>query len=145
MGLEKTRIQNTLISTGKEGPFFAEDYDPDSGLLTVNEGKVISPASVLSDEVSCEWEPSRNRRQGYLFDRQRWRFRLMLGFHQRVSTELFEKAVTESPLCIPLDKENGLRAVVLILINARYVHPPKHQSASGSQVDLFFEAKLSPS
>lgn len=144
---QKIRIQNTLISRGKAGKFFAVSYaasgqqtqidflaDPPVG--------TVSPASWVCNETSSQFGIDNQYGISRVDKRTTWTFDLLLDFNQEVNAEYFEELLIREPIILPPDKANGLRQVTLRLTRDVVTHPVMQQPSAGTKLRLAFTAEV---
>ncbi|MFG0317078.1 MAG: hypothetical protein ACF8XB_07395 [Planctomycetota bacterium JB042] len=138
-------VHDALVGAALGGTFRPVTFDPDTKLATVDTESSVTPAEALANEISAEFSVPQRNRQTLLRSRSRWRWELIVGFHNgTVSLLEFEKALNEPPLRVAADPANGLPQVTLNLVSSAYKHPTRQSPSKGTQATFVFEASLGP-
>lgn len=142
----KQAIHNAIVDAIQSGVFLPVTYDPATKLMEVptDEEDAVPPASFAANDLTCVFGlPERNRRER-IMERGSWRWQVIVQFDREVVAEPFEETLLASPILLAKDTNRGLRQIIINLIDADYIHPPKQNPSSGTQVTYTFEARLGP-
>lgn len=144
--LQQKRIHNALIDSAKAGSFPKLTFDPSTGHVDAPViGPFEAPAVVLAGiETASFAVPQLNRREGTLYERERWLWQVILAFHVPVSVELWEKELERCPIVLPHDPANDLKQVTIKPVGTTITNPPRQQPSSGTEAIVRVEAVVSP-
>jgi hypothetical protein len=136
-------IHNAIVGVLLPFSFPIVTYDPDTRLRTTSTTTGETPETVLVREQSSAFDDAEGeRRTPRLRERTDWSWEAEIAFDGQVSLELFEETYTDSPIFLPRTAELDQQVVVTIG-SVEYVHPPEHQSSSGTRATITFAASLS--
>ena len=142
--LQKLRIHNRLIDVANSALFYSASIDPNTNRMAIDEQKPIKPAKVTVMETVSYWQRARFFKRWLADERAGWTWVMTLSFtNQHAVLERFEEMVSDKPITIPADPENGLRSVIVRLVSSEYTHPPEQSPNRGSVVSVTFEATVS--
>lgn len=144
--LHKQSVHNSVVEAIKAGVFLPVTYDQETKLMSiaVEEEDAVPPASISANELTCLFGLPERYRRSRIFERNTWRWQVIVKFDREVVAEVFEENLLIDPILVPSDKDNGLRQITINLLDAEYIHPPRQGSSSGTQVTYTFEAQLGP-
>lgn len=142
--LQKQRVHNRLIDVANSGVFYAASINPNTNRMEIDEQKPIKPAKVTVMETISYWQRARFFKRWLSDERAGWTWVMTLTFtNHHAVLERFEELVSDRPINIPADPENGLRSVIVRLVSSEYTHPPEQSPNRGSVVAVTFEATVS--
>lgn len=143
---QKERIHNKLVSLAQLGLFFPVGYDRDSDMMGIDglDTATVAPKSIETNETISRMGPARRNRTDGRRDRLSWTWELYLDFQEEVALEIFERELLSQPPILPRVVDQELQQVTLNLVDCGYSHPPEHESTSGTQAKLIFDAVLGP-
>lgn len=140
-------IQQRLVGLARSYQFPVFHYIPEQ----VGARRCTKPNCVLASAVAAYpegavyGEPVLNRRTPRR-ELIGWTWRLIVQFDAQVSTEEFERSITEALPVIARSEEDGRPLqVTLELEDAEYQNPVTQQAAQGTRVTYRFTARLTPS
>jgi hypothetical protein len=141
----KNVIYNSLVEAIQAGPFLPVYYDSDLKTMAISSlSDAVPPASIAANEVSAVFgEAIRNRRQ-WIMERQSWRWLAIVKFNREVTCEVFEDVILNNPILLAADKSTNRRQIQWYLVDVSYIHPPRQQPSSGTQVTFTIEIRLGP-
>ena len=145
MRLSKAKIHDAIRSAVVTATFRPVTYDINSGTMNIDTGNQETAKTVIINEVAATFRQNASRnRQTLTHDRDTWTWELHLKFDVEVMLEDFERSITRTPIRIAKDDAEGNRNIWLELRDARYSHPPRFESASGTQVVYTLLVHLQP-
>ncbi len=140
---DRERIHNAMILLGQSGVYRPVSHDKDTDLLTVDEGSMVVPAQVLTNEIDATFETTQRRRRTRGRERQIWTWILILAFNEEVSLEEFEEEVSLNPTLLARDATHP-RQVEFDLVSVNYIHPPRQAPENGTSATYTFNVRVSP-
>lgn len=142
--LQKERIHNRLIDIANSAVFYGAVIDPQTNRMAIDETKPIKPAKVTVMETISYWQRARFFKRWLSDERAGWTWVMTMTFtNHHAVLERFEELVSDRPINIPADPQNGLRSVIVRLVSSEYTHPPEQSPNRGSVVAVTFEATVS--
>lgn len=142
--LQKERIHNRLIDIANSAVFYGAVIDPQTNRMAIDETKPVKPAKVTVMETISYWQRARFFKRWLSDERAGWTWVMTMTFtNHHAVLERFEELVSDRPINIPADPQNGLRSVIVRLVSSEYTHPPEQSPNRGSVVAVTFEATVS--
>ena len=138
----RQRIHNAIVQAFSQGTFLLVAYDPDTGEMSVDNENTVSPKTILTNDTSCSFITAEKNRMRRIEERGVWIWQAIIGFDTEVALDAFEENFTNNPILLPRDRDKNLRQVEISLKAGEYIHPPKQQPSSGTQVTYTLEARL---
>ena len=133
------RVQRKLIGLVDGASFYPISTDPETGLCTVDEATVISPASRVADEVASSFEVYGGMAQ---LHREDWQWTLMLEFREHACLEAFDASLQGGEILCPPDDASGLPGFRLRMFGCEVTHPPHQSPNNGTRATYHFVAKV---
>lgn len=145
------KVFNALVGAaadaGRRGMFhyvaFAEQSGVESTMQDAHDWNA-EPVSINADEISSRFDTPIKHRRSWMVEESDWEWILHLEFSRKVTVEHFKRWVSQNPIHLPRDKENGHPEVLLVLREVEYGHAPIQSPATGTRVAFTFEARQSP-
>ena len=135
-------IHDLLVTTADAGTFSEATYTAARPSLLV-EGVAITPASIEANEIRGAFGVDEEFGREFRQERRGWAWLLILRFDTEAILEDFERVLLRAPLTIAQDTSDDRdQAVIMLLEESSYEHPPRGGASNGTEVTYRFVAEL---
>lgn len=140
----RQRIHNAIVQNLANGVFLPASYNVNDREMVVPDAEEsrIYPKTVIANDVSSAFGQAKRNRRSRIEERHLWIWHVIVAFDQEAVLDVFEQTFIQNPILLPRDRDRDLLQVEISLKSAEYIHPPKQQPSSGTQVTYVLEARL---